>query len=88
MSTATATRTAKKTTKKQQLCTYITLFSTFLCLSLRDYDVKCLNSRFVENSESEHKTVSFVFFPELRYSLLINLFQKYLPTFDELKEME
>ena len=35
----------------------------------------------------EHKTMTFFFFPELRYSLLEIKLQKKLPTFEEVNEM-
>ena len=53
---------------KQQLCTCITLFGTFLCLHCTTTTWKCLISRFAENVNTrQHLHLSF---PELRYSLL------------------
>ena len=49
---ATATRTSQSNwlrLAKQQLCTCITLFCTFLCRQLHDYDENCLISRFIDN---------------------------------------
>ena len=37
---------------KQQLCTCITLFCTFLCLHCSTTTLKCLNSRFVEDGNT------------------------------------
>ena len=49
---------------KQQLCTYITLFCTFLCrrCTLHDYDVKMPNFTFCEGHE--HKPTTFFFWLE------------------------
>ena len=54
---------------KQQLCTCITLFCTFLCRRCTSTAWKYLNSRFVEdgNTRQQHYLLSF-YFPELWYS--------------------
>ena len=53
---------------KQQLCTCITLFRTFLCRHYTTSTWKCLISRFVETvSTKERLSISFC---ELRYRLL------------------
>ena len=53
---------------KQQLCTCITLFCTFLCRRCTTTTWKCLISRFVEDVKTRQR-LSFSF-PELWYSLL------------------
>ena len=53
---------------KQQLCTCITLFCTFLCRRCTTTTWKCLISRFVEDGNTRQR-LSFSF-PELWYSLL------------------
>ena len=53
---------------KQQLCTCITLFCTFLCRRCPTTTWKCLNSRFVEDGNTRQQ-LSFSF-PELWCSLL------------------
>ena len=53
---------------KQQLCTCITLFDTFLCRRCTTTTWKCLNSRFVEDGNTRQRHSSS--FPELRYSPL------------------
>ena len=53
---------------KQQLCTCITLFDTFLCRRCTTTTWKCLNSRFVEDGNTRQRHCSS--FPELRYSPL------------------
>ena len=69
---ATATRTAKKNNRfrlvKQQLCTCIAIFCTFLCLHCTTKTWKCLIPRFVEDVDARQQ-LSFSF-PELRYSPL------------------
>ena len=55
------------TLAKQQLCTCITFFCTFLCRHCTTTTWKCLISRFMKGRE--HKTTFFCF-PENRYSLL------------------
>ena len=53
---------------KQQLCTYITLFCTFLSRRCTNTTWKCLFSRFVEDVNTiQRLSLSF---PELRYSIL------------------
>ena len=51
---------------KQQLCTCITLFCTFLCRRCTSTAWKYLNSRFVEDGNTRQQ-LSF-YFPELWYS--------------------
>ena len=53
---------------KQQLCTCITLFDTFLCRRCTTTTWKWLNSRFVEDGNTRQRHSSS--FPELRYSPL------------------
>ena len=53
---------------KQQLCTCITLFRTFLCRHYTTSTWKCLISRFVETKSTKQR-LSICFF-ELRYRLL------------------
>ena len=71
---------------KQQLCTCITLFCTFLCRHCTTTTWKCLISRFVENANTRQQL--YFSFAELWYSLLEFNSRKKLPTFDELNEME
>ena len=72
---------------KQQLCTCITLFCTFLCRRCTTTTWKCLISRLVEDGNTRQQ-LSFSF-PELWYSPLeFNSKNWHLPTVDELKEME
>ena len=69
--TATSRRTAKNNRlrlTKQQHCTCITLFSTFLCRHCTTTTWKCLISRSVEDVNTTER-LSFSF-PKLRYSLL------------------
>ena len=70
---------------KQQLCTSITLFCTFLCRRCTNNDAKQPNFRFC--GQREHKTttlfVSWTFIPSFRIQL-----QKNSPKFDELNEIE
>ena len=71
MTMATATRTGKNNVfrlAKQQLCSCIMLFCTFICHCCMITMWKCLNSRFVENVNTR-RWLSFSF-PELWYSLL------------------
>ena len=58
---------------KQQLCTCITLFSTFLWRPLHDYDVKPANATFYGGRK--HTTTNFPFFL-WTYSLRIHLQKK------------
>ena len=58
----------KKAIAKQQLCTCITLFCTFLSRRCTTTTWKCLISRFVEDGNTRQQ-LSFSF-PELWYSLL------------------
>ena len=53
---------------KQQLCTCITLFCTFLCRHCTTTTWKCLIERFVEDVYTRQRLSSS--FSELRYSLL------------------
>ena len=53
---------------KQQLCTCITLFCTFLCRHCTTTTWKCLISRFVENANTRQQL--YFSFAELWYSLL------------------
>ena len=53
---------------KQQLCTCITLFDTFLCRRCTSTTWKCLNSGFVEDGNTRQRHSSS--FPELRCSPL------------------
>ena len=53
---------------KQQLCTCITLFCTFLCRPCTTTTWKCLISCFVEDVNTRQRLSSSL--PELRYSLL------------------
>ena len=55
---------------KQQLCTCITLFCTFLCRRCTTTTWKCLISRCVEDVNTRDKDFLFLWDPELRYSLL------------------
>ena len=71
---------------KQQLCTFIKLFYTFLCRHCTTTTWKCLISRFVENANTRQQL--YFSFAELWYSLLEFNSRKKLPTFDELNEME
>ena len=74
------------TLAKQQLCTCITLFCTFVW---RHYTISTWNfliSRFLEDVNAR-RWLSFSF-PELRYSLLEFISRKKLPTFDESNEMD
>ena len=71
---------------KQQLCSCIRLFCTFLSRYRTTTTWKCLISRFAEDVNARRR-LSFSF-PELRYSLLEFKFRKKLPTFHELNEME
>ena len=67
--TATATKTAKSNRfrlAKQQFCTCITLFCTFLCHRCTPKARNSLFSRFVEDVSLKQQ-FSFSF-PELRYS--------------------
>ena len=67
--TAMATRTSKSNRfrlAKQQLCTYIMLFCTFLLPSLHDYEVKLPNF----TVPMEDLNTIFFFFFELRYTPL------------------
>ena len=68
--TGTSTRMAKKQVEltKQQLCTCITLFCTFLCRHCTTATWECLNSRFVEDVNTWRRLPFSC--PELRYSLL------------------
>ena len=54
---------------KQQLCTYITLFCTFLCRHCTTTTWNCLFSCFVEDASGNTRQLCFSF-PELWYSLL------------------
>ena len=71
MMTATSRRTAKNNRfrlTKEQHCTCITLFCTFLCRHCTTTTWKCLISRSVEDVNTTER-LSFSF-PKLRYSLL------------------
>ena len=66
---------------KQQLCTCITLFCTFLCSHCTTTTWKCLISRFVKDVDTR-QWLSFSF-PELwKMFWRIQIWEK-LPTFDE-----
>ena len=68
---------------KQQLCTCITLFCTFLCRRCTARTWNCLMTFFWGR---EHKTTTFYFLAwTLMQSIRIQL-QKRLPTFDEMNE--
>ena len=47
---------------KQQLCTFITLFCTFLCRQCTTTTWKCLISRFVENMNTRQRLYSILEF--------------------------
>ena len=68
---------------KQQLCTCITLFCTFLCRRYTTTAWNCLISRFVEDGNKRQCSTLLFFSWTLIRSLGIQL-QKHLPTFDEL----
>ena len=65
---------------KQQLCTWITLFCTFLCRHCTTATWKCL--------EREHKTTTFFFFPCTSIQSFGIQLQKKLPKFDEFNAMK
>ena len=71
---------------KQQLCTCITLFCTFLCRCFTTTTLKCLISRFVEGVYTRQR-LAFFFSWTLILFFRIQL-QKNLPTFNELSELE
>ena len=74
---------------KQQLCTCITLFCTFLCRHYTtSYDVKLQLPNFTFYGGREHITTNFFFFLWTQIqSFGIKLLKK-SPTFDKLKELQ
>ena len=71
---------------KQQLCTCIMLFCTFLRSHCTTSTQKCLISHFVEDGNTKQQ-LSFSFSWTSIHSFRIQL-QKNLPTFNKLNEME
>ena len=72
--------------EKQQLCTCITLFCTFLCCRCTTTKWKCLILRFVEDVNT-WELLSFSF-PGRWYCILEFHYKKKMPTFEDLNEME
>ena len=70
---------------KQQLCTCITLFCTFLCRHF-DYDLKMPIFTFCGGREG--KSTTFFFFSSSSIQSFRIQLQKKMPTLDELNEME
>ena len=70
---------------KQQICTWVMLFCTFLCRQCTTTTWKCLISCFVEDVNTRRRLVFFSWPLILCFRIQL---QKKLPTFNKLKEME